>query len=112
MKNLAIATAFLAFPAVTFAGGMGNSQLMDYLLNFDPSTAGTISQPVVGPIGSMIQTDSAEQTTSYVRTRRYRTVEAAADAPLDRSAMSSSELATAKQDEARAKLLRLRALTR
>ena len=82
-------------------------------VSFDPSTAGEISQPVVGPIGSMVETDSSEEsTTSYTRTRRsYRSVEAATDSTLNRT-LSSSDVAKEKQDKARAKLLRLRMLTR
>lgn len=141
MKKIVLATALMALPTLTFAGGMGNANLsdytqtttttrsMDFITNFNPDVAAEAVQPVVGAIGSEIDTDTiqsgAVQTTTVniqetttstgaTTTRRFTlpSTGIAPDGLIDRAEKSSLDLTKERQDAARAKLLRYRMMSR
>lgn len=142
MKKIVLSAAIMALPTITFAGGMGNTNLsdytkasttttrsMDFITNFNPEVSAVQSQPVIGAIGSeidadMIQSGAVQTTTVNIRetrnpsgvttTRRFTlpSTGIAPDALIEREEKSSLDIAKERQDAARARLLRYRMMNR
>lgn len=139
MKKFVIAAALIAAPTLTFAGGYGadlsqystttetSVSSMDFITNFDPAVSATIRQPMVAAIGATVDTNmiqsgavqtstvNIQETVLITQNRQPLVVGGNPSGSvllLDRQTLNSAELAQAKQDSARAKLLRYRSLSR
>lgn len=128
MNKIALTAAVLAFPAVTFAGGYGNADLMNFIKNFDPSTRAERVQPVVGAIGSetdlgassLLQTSgnvSAPTTSGPTTNRAFAPRSTGPAGTLSSEATfnrlnygSDYDLLSEREREARRKLIRLRSI--
>lgn len=136
MKKIVLAAALMALPTVTFAGGMGSTlsnynttstttRSMDFITNFNPEVSAQAAQPVVGAIGSEIDTNmiqsgavqtttvNIQETTTTSGPRRVMLPSTGTSTTvINRDEVTSLDIAKQKQDAARAKLLRYRMLNR